>query len=101
MFEKINNEVTISSLTINNHFYINLKGITMLDLQAALAQIETIALGTKAEVQAELDALAASLAENAATIAANSADDAVVKVALANQETIIQALLDKLATAPV
>lgn len=90
---------------ITQHFYITInlpteKGITMLDLQKALAQVDAIALGTKAEIQAELDSLTSDLAANTATIAANGKDDEITKTAVANQDTIIQAILDKLATAP-
>ena len=75
----------------------------MLDLQTALDKITAIALGTNAEVKAEVAAMKVAIAEAVATIATNDADDAVTKTAVANLETITTALLDKLSasTPPV
>lgn len=75
----------IIHFTINNHF--KMGDTIMATLSEILAKIDTIAAaGNVAAVQAEVDSLKADLA-------ANSATDA-------DQQTAIEALVDKLAAAP-
>lgn len=79
--------------TIINHYHFHIGEKAMSTLQETLDKIATIALGNSAEVQAEVDAVKATLAANAA------ADDAV-KLTVEEHTQIINALVDKLAAAP-
>ena len=78
---------------IHNHYHFHIGEKAMSTLQETLDKIATIALGNPAEVQAEVDAVKATLAANA------EADDAV-KLTVEEHTTIINALVDKLAAAP-
>jgi hypothetical protein len=79
---------------IHNHFNINLGENIMATLQEILAKIDTIATaGNIAEVKAEV-------AEVKAALDANSTADAAVKLSNDEQQTVIEALVDKLAAAP-
>lgn len=65
----------------------------MSTLQETLDKIATIALGNSAEVQAEVQAVKA-------TLAANATADEAVKLTVDEHTQIINALVDKLAAAP-
>ena len=80
-------------LTIHNHFHIHIGEKTMSNIQDILAKIETIAVGNVAEVQAEVEAVKA-------TLAANAQADEATKLTVDEHTTIINALVDKLAAAP-
>ena len=91
--------INISSLTINNHFHI--KDSVMKTLQEILDEIATIAAaGNIADVQAQVDSVKATVAEHTDAIAANTADDTTTKASVADLQTIVETLVDKLAAAP-
>lgn len=75
------------------HFHINIGEKAMSTLQETLDKIATIALGNSAEVQAEVEAVKA-------TLAANAEADAETKLTVEEHDIIINALVEKLAAAP-
>jgi len=93
--------INISSLSVINHFNFKIGKEAMKTLTELLAEIETIATaGSASEVQAQVDSLKETVAANTAAIAENDANDEATKELVANQQTIIETLIDKLAAAP-
>lgn len=95
-------DISIGSLTFNNHFHFHIGEKAMLDLQATLDKIATIALGnaTDPAVKADVEALKAQVAEATAAIAANTSNDQAISDEVGKLNTAFNALVDKLAAAP-
>lgn len=74
----------------------------MLDLQATLDKIATIALGNASDpaVKADVEALKTQVAEATAAIAANTSNDQAVADEVSKLTTAFNTLVDKLAAAP-
>lgn len=93
--------ISISSLTVHNHFNVKIGDKVMAkSLEELLAEIKTIAsAGSVADVQAQVDSLKTTASELTQTIANNAADDEATKKAVTDLSTAFEALVDQLAAA--
>lgn len=86
--------IRIASLSISNNSFIGEQIMARLD--ELLAKIETISLGGGVDNSVEIAEIKAAIAANTQAIADNAAGDEITKVAIAENQQLLDSLINKL-----